>query len=92
LFFQDAGSDSTSRFKVSKCFHLIDLVIGAAMKLLEMVRGCGWDNEEQGGGDKGRRTVRKTQQSLDKALSGVQGNLFFLASGQTIPPTIAEGK
>jgi ATP-dependent RNA helicase MRH4 len=45
--FQDTESDSTGTFEVSKSNHPVSLVVGTPMKLLEMVRGRGWDRKEE---------------------------------------------
>jgi len=44
--FQDVENDSTGAFEVSKSNHPVSLVVGTPMKLLEMVRGRGWDRKE----------------------------------------------
>ncbi|KIM37589.1 hypothetical protein M413DRAFT_448388 [Hebeloma cylindrosporum] len=46
-FFQDVENDSTGAFEVSKSNHPVSLVVGTPMKLLEMVRGRGWDRKEE---------------------------------------------
>jgi ATP-dependent RNA helicase MRH4 len=44
--FQDVENDATGAFEVSKSNHPVSLVVGTPMKLLEMVRGRGWDRKE----------------------------------------------
>jgi ATP-dependent RNA helicase MRH4 len=45
--FQDIENDSSGAFEVSKSNHPVNLVVGTPMKLLEMVRGRGWDRKEE---------------------------------------------
>jgi len=44
--FQDAENDATGAFEVLKSNHQVSLVVGTPMKLLEVVRGRGWDRKE----------------------------------------------
>uniref|UniRef100_A0A0W0F981 RNA helicase n=1 Tax=Moniliophthora roreri TaxID=221103 RepID=A0A0W0F981_MONRR len=64
--------DSTGDLLSHKGSHPVDVVVGTPMKLLEMVRGRGWDREEDGPGAENQQDgeKRKLRRGRDKLPPG----------------------
>ncbi|KAG7095283.1 hypothetical protein E1B28_006054 [Marasmius oreades] len=65
-----SGSDS-GEFELSRNYHPVDVLVGTPMKLLEMVRGRGWEKDEDGPGlapasDEVEDENRKLRRGRDK--------------------------
>ncbi|CAA7263579.1 unnamed protein product [Cyclocybe aegerita] len=64
--FQDVEG-STGEFQVSKSSHPVDLLVGTPMKVLEMVRGRGWDRRE---GQEGEEDIGENEENQKKLRRG----------------------
>ncbi|CAA7266180.1 unnamed protein product [Cyclocybe aegerita] len=58
---------STGEFQVSKSSHPVDLLVGTPMKVLEMVRGRGWDRREE---QEGEEDIGENQENQKKLRRG----------------------
>ncbi|KAJ3509874.1 hypothetical protein NLJ89_g4988 [Agrocybe chaxingu] len=70
--FQDVDG-STGEFQVSKSSHPVDLLVGTPMKVLEMVRGRGWDRREEREGEEDIGENEENQKKLRRGRDKMPG-------------------